>query len=179
MTEPSSRPFARYPYSPLRTSPRLPALRAGKDTRHHSVAIVGGGIVGLATALALARNGVPSIVIEADDTVCVGSRAICLSRRSLEILARHQAAVRFLETGLPWIGGRSFYHDAEVLRFSMPHDERQRFPPMINIQQYYMEEFLLEAAQRSGLIDVRWPRDRYHRLRERRAAVSRHSSRCV
>lgn len=156
MTGQSSRPFARYPYSPLRTSPRLPPLRAGKDTRRHSVVIVGGGIVGLATAQALARNGVPSIVIEADDTVCVGSRAICLSRRSLEILARHQAVARFLETGLPWIGGRSFYHDAEVLRFSMPHDESQRFPPMINIQQYYMEEFLLEAAQRSGLVEVRW-----------------------
>lgn len=156
MTELSSRPFARYPYSPSRAAARLPELRAGKDVRHHSIVVVGGGIVGLATALALARHGIPSLVIEADETVCVGSRAICLSRRSLEILARHQAAARFLETGLPWVGGRSFYRDAEVLSFSMPHDESQRFPPMINIQQYYVEEFLLEAAERSGLVEVRW-----------------------
>jgi 3-(3-hydroxy-phenyl)propionate hydroxylase len=152
----TSHPFAPYPYTPRRATARLPALRFGMDARHHTVAIVGGGIVGLATALALARHGVPSVVFEDDDTVCVGSRAICLSRRSLEILARYRAAARFLETGLPWIGGRSFYHDAEVLHFSMPHDESQRFPPMINIQQYYMEDFLLDAAERSGLAEVRW-----------------------
>jgi 3-(3-hydroxy-phenyl)propionate hydroxylase len=156
MTELSSRPFARYPYSPPQASVRLPQLHFGKDARRHSVVIVGGGIVGLATALALSGHGVRSVVIEADETVCVGSRAICLSRRSLEILARHRAVRRFVETGLPWVGGRSFYHDTEVLRFSMPHDETQRFPPMINIQQYYMEEFLLEAAERSGLVEVRW-----------------------
>jgi 3-(3-hydroxy-phenyl)propionate hydroxylase len=154
--EPTGHAFAPYPYTPRRAAARLPALHFGMDTRHHAVVIVGGGVVGLATALALARHGVPSVVIEADDTVCVGSRAICLSRRSLEILARHQAAARFLATGLPWVGGRSFYHDAEVLHFSMPHDENQRFPPMINLQQYYMEDFLLEAAERSGLVEVRW-----------------------
>jgi 3-(3-hydroxy-phenyl)propionate hydroxylase len=38
----------------------------------------------------------------------------------------------------------------------MPHDENQRLPPMLNIQQYYVEQFLLEAAQESGLVDVRW-----------------------
>ena len=156
MSEPTSRPFAPYPYRPRRAVPRLPPLRFGRDARHHTVVIVGGGIVGLATALALARHRVPSLVIEADDTVCVGSRAICLSRRTLEILARHGAVARFLETGLPWVGGRSFYRDAEVLRFTMPHDASQRFPPMINIQQYYVEDFLLEAAERSGLVEVRW-----------------------
>lgn len=156
MSTPTSRPFVPYPYRPRRAAPRLPPLRFGRDARHHTVVIVGGGIVGLATALALARHLVPSVVIEADDTVCVGSRAICLSRRTLEILARHGAVARFLETGLPWVGGRSFYRDAEVLRFSMPHDETQRFPPMINLQQYYVEDFLLEAAERSGLVEVRW-----------------------
>jgi 3-(3-hydroxy-phenyl)propionate hydroxylase len=39
----------------------------------------------------------------------------------------------------------------------MPHDERQKLPPMINIQQYYIEQFLVEAAQRQPeLIDIRW-----------------------
>jgi len=152
----SNRSFAQYPYEPRRASARLPARQFGRESRHHAVVIVGGGIVGLATAVALARHGVPSVVIEADDSVCVGSRAICLSRRSLEILARHQAAARFLEKGLPWVGGRSFYRHQEVLHFSMPHDENQRLPPMINIQQYYIEDFLLDAAERSGLVEVRW-----------------------
>ena len=151
-----SRAFAPYPYVARRHEARLPPLHVRSEAQRHSVVIVGGGIVGLATALALARNGVRSVVLEADDSVCTGSRAICFSRRSLEILARHEAVGPFLATGLPWVGGRSFYRDAEVLRFSMPHADNQRLPPMINLQQYYVEDFLLAAAENTGLVDVRW-----------------------
>ena len=151
-----SRAFQTYPFVPQRHPAQIPELVGGADPRRHAVAIVGGGIVGLACALALARHGVRSVILEADDGVCVGSRAICISRRSLEILARLGALEPFLAKGLPWTGGRSFYRDTEVLRFSMPHDETQRLPPMINIQQYYVEQFLLEAAEKSGLVEVRW-----------------------
>jgi 3-(3-hydroxy-phenyl)propionate hydroxylase len=53
-----------------------PPLAGGADPSRHRVAIAGGGPVGLALALALAVRGVPSVVLEADTTVCVGSRAI-------------------------------------------------------------------------------------------------------
>ncbi len=151
-----SRSFVPYPYRARRHEARVPPLQRGVESRRHSVVIVGGGIVGLTTALALARHGIRSLVIEADDSVCVGSRAICFSRRTLEILSRHEAAAPFIATGLPWIGGRSFYRDTEVLHFSMPHDEYQRLPPMINLQQYYAEDFLLSSAEASGLVEVRW-----------------------
>src|SRR5437899_6174726 len=151
-----SRAFQTYPFVPQRHPALIPELVGGADPRRHAVAIVGGGIVGLACALALARHGVRSVILEADDGVCVGSRAICLSRRSLEILGRLGALEPFLAKGLPWTGGRSFYRDAEVLRFSMPHAATQRLPPMINIQQYYIEQFLLEAVDKSGLVEVRW-----------------------
>ena len=63
----------------------------------------------------------------------------------------------FLKTGLPWTGGRSYYRDVEVLHFLMPHDENQKLPPMVNLQQYYIEHFLLQAAkQKPALIDIRW-----------------------
>jgi len=130
--------------------------RADAAGGRHSVVIVGGGIVGLASALGLAAYGVRSVVLEADDSVCVGSRAICISRRSLEILARFGALEPFLAKGLPWTGGRSFFRNQEVLHFSMPHDADQRLAPMVNIQQYYVEQFLLEAAEKSGYVDVRW-----------------------
>ena len=43
----------------------------------------------------------------------------------------------------------------------MPHDENQKLPPMVNIEQYYIEQFLLDAAeQRSDLIDIRWQTQR-------------------
>ena len=39
----------------------------------------------------------------------------------------------------------------------MPMDENQKHPPMINLAQYSIEQFLLDAAeQRSDLVEVRW-----------------------
>jgi 3-(3-hydroxy-phenyl)propionate hydroxylase len=134
-----------------------PRLVDGRDPVRHRVAIVGGGPVGLALALALARWGVASVVLEADTTVCVGSRAICISRRSLEILGELGALEAHLAKGLPWTGGRTFHGTDEILRFAMPHDDTQRLPPMINIQQYWIEQILVDAAAaHPELIDVRW-----------------------
>jgi 3-(3-hydroxy-phenyl)propionate hydroxylase len=129
--------------------------------QHTRVAIVGGGPVGLATALGLARQGIGSIVIEADDSVCMGSRAACISRRSLDICGRLDALPEMLQRGLPWSGGRSFWQQQEVFRFSMPEYDGQRLPPMINLQQYYIEDALLAAVQRANAagpahIDIRW-----------------------
>ncbi|PHV33237.1 FAD-dependent oxidoreductase [Janthinobacterium sp. BJB312] len=146
--------FHPYPHVPKVYPPGKPA---GASTQHVPVLIVGGGPVGLATALGLARHGVRSVLIEADDGVCTGSRAICISRRSLEIIERLGALDGFLRKGLPWAGGRSFYRDEEVLHFTMPQDANQKLPPMVNLAQYHIEQFLLDAAERQPeLIDIRW-----------------------
>ncbi|WP_050418951.1 FAD-dependent oxidoreductase [Bradyrhizobium tropiciagri] len=135
----------------------VPPLSGGHDVTNWKIAIAGGGPVGLATALALARRGIRVLVIEADETVCVGSRAICLSRRSLEIIDRLGGLKPFEDKGLAWTNGRSFYGTDEVLNFSMPHDRDQRLAPMTNLQQYYIEQFLLDAAQKyAGFIEIRW-----------------------
>ncbi|EDZ97947.1 monooxygenase FAD-binding [Burkholderia sp. H160] len=107
--------------------------------------------------MALARQGVRSVLIEADDSVCTGSRAICISRRSLEIFKRLGIVDGFLHKGLAWTGGRSFYRDTEVFRFAMHQDDEQSLPPMINIAQYQIEQLLLDEIERHAeLIDVRW-----------------------
>jgi 3-(3-hydroxy-phenyl)propionate hydroxylase len=149
--------FAPYPFTAQRHAAVLPVLQGGRDPQAHPVVVIGGGPVGLCTALGLANFGVPVVLLEADDSVCFGSRAICISRRSLEITQRLGALPGFLATGLPWTGGRSYYRDTEVLHFSMPTDENQKLPPMINLAQYSIEQILLEQAeQRSRLIDIRW-----------------------
>lgn len=153
----SIRPFVPYPFNARHHTAQLPALVNGEEAKAHAVVIVGGGPVGLATALGLANHGIASVVLEADDSVCTGSRAICISRRSLEIIDQLGALPAFLDKGLPWEGGRSFYRNADVLQFQMPHDAAQRLPPMINIQQYYIEQFLLDACEaRASLIQIRW-----------------------
>lgn len=151
------REFIDYPFKAATHEAVLPPMHASMDVTRHPVAIVGGGPVGYALALGLANYGVRSVVIEQDASVCYGSRAICISRRSLQIMERLGALDSFLDKGLPWTGGRSFYRNTEVLHFEMPHDEEQKLPPMLNIEQFYIEQFLLDAVEkRADLIDVRW-----------------------
>jgi 3-(3-hydroxy-phenyl)propionate hydroxylase len=118
-----------------------------------SVLIIGGGPVGLSLAALLMKFGITVTVIEADESYCTGSRAICLSRRSLEIMGWMGADDKMQAKGLPWTGGRSYYRDEEVLHFQMPTDASQRFAPMVNIQQFYVEQFAHEALPD---MDVRW-----------------------
>jgi 3-(3-hydroxy-phenyl)propionate hydroxylase len=119
------------------------------------IVIAGGGPVGLMLASLLARYRIHSIVVEADEGYCNGSRAICIGRRSLEILSWIGADRRIREIGLPWVGGRSYFRDIEVLHFFMQHEPGERFPPMINIQQYEIEEAVHRAAA-DGFVEVRW-----------------------
>ncbi|HEX6978819.1 MAG TPA: FAD-dependent oxidoreductase [Alphaproteobacteria bacterium] len=126
------------------------------QARRHPVAIVGGGPVALTLAIGLARYGVPSVVIEPRDCVSFGSRACCISRRSLEIWDHFGVVERPLAKGLAWTGGRSFWHGHQVLAFEMPHDADQKHPPMINLQQCYAEQFLVDALAELPQAELRW-----------------------
>ncbi|MFM0736143.1 FAD-dependent oxidoreductase [Paraburkholderia xenovorans] len=152
-----TRSFKPYPFTARQYPGIVPPLVDGRDPVRHAVAIVGGGPVGMTLAVALARQRVRSVLIEADDSVCTGSRAICISRRSLEIFKRLGVVDGFLQKGLPWTGGRSFYRDAEVFRFAMHQDDEQSLPPMINIAQYQIEQLLLDEMERhADMIEIRW-----------------------
>ena len=122
-----------------------------------AVLIAGGGPVGLTLAALLARQGVRSLVVEADEGYCTGSRAICISRRSQEILWTAGAGGALAAKALPWTGGRSYWRNHEVLHFQMPSEPTERFAPMVNIQQYHVEAFVHEALQRvPELVQVAW-----------------------
>ncbi|MDB5956626.1 FAD-dependent monooxygenase [Ramlibacter sp.] len=121
------------------------------------VLIAGGGPVGLTLAALLARHGVRSLVVEADEGYCTGSRAICIARRSQEILSVAGAGAALAAKALPWTGGRSYWRHREVLQFHMPHEPTQRFAPMVNIQQYHVEAFVHQALQQvPELARVAW-----------------------
>jgi len=121
------------------------------------VAIVGAGPVGLVAALELARRGIRSVLLESKGTLNDGSRAICVSRNSLETLQQLGVVEPFLEKALGWTHGQCFYRDKMIYRLEMPHSEQERFLPMYNIQQQYIEQYLVDKAQSfPDLIDLRW-----------------------
>jgi len=122
----------------------------------HKVVIVGAGPAGMVTALELARHGVSSVLLSAELQFSQGSRAIVFTRRSMEILQQVGVAHRVTENGLPWRCGNSIYRGQKVFRMESPHDPDDRFFPMINIQQQYLEEYLHDACAANELIDVRW-----------------------
>jgi 3-(3-hydroxy-phenyl)propionate hydroxylase len=144
-------PYFTYQQHDFRPSPEL----AGASPLH-PVAIVGAGPIGLSLALGLARRGIAVVVFEDEHTVNYGSRACCIARRSLDILDRLGAATPMLAKGLAWTSGRSFFRDRQVFDFTMPHDPALKHPAMLNLQQCYAEQYLLDALAAHPEVDIRW-----------------------
>ncbi|MCX7161369.1 MAG: FAD-dependent monooxygenase [Proteobacteria bacterium] len=144
-----------FPY--VHHAARLPdAIASGLEAKRHKVAIVGGGPTGLAMALDLANHGIASVVLEADDTVCSGSRAGAFTRRTLEILERLGIIDEVMRTGHGWSTGWTYYRDKEVFRLEMPNDASQKYPPAISHLQNYIEHVMVERAAATGLVEIRW-----------------------
>lgn len=124
--------------------------------QRYPVVIVGAGPIGLTTALDLARYGIPSIVLESEQQVSEGSRAIVFTRRSLEILQQVGLSECVTSAGLAWRFGNSYYRNQRVFRMEAPHGTDDRFAPMTNLQQPCLEQFLVDACQANPMIELRW-----------------------
>lgn len=145
-----------FPYS--QHPPELPAtVRDGVDGRRATVAIVGGGPTGLTLALDLANHGIASVVIEADATVCSGSRAGAFTRRTLEIMDQLGVADQIVASGLGWNRGWTYFRDALVAESRIPDSPDPRFPATLSQLQNLIEEHLVtRSAAFAPLIDIRW-----------------------
>jgi 3-(3-hydroxy-phenyl)propionate hydroxylase len=134
---------------------RPPELDGG--TTDAAVAIVGAGPIGLSMAIDLAQRGVKSVVLDDNNVVSVGSRAICWAKRTLEIFDRLGVGERMLEKGVTWKVGRNFHGGEQVYAFDLLPEEGHKYPAFVNLQQYYVEEYLLDRARAfPDLIDVRF-----------------------
>ncbi len=126
------------------------------EAAHHPVIVIGAGPVGLCTAIDLALHGTPVVVLDDDQTVSVGSRAVCYAKRSLEILDRLGCGEAVAERGISWNRGRVFLRDREVYGFDLLPEPGHERPAFVNLQQYHFEENLVaRAAQLPGL-QLRW-----------------------
>jgi 2-polyprenyl-6-methoxyphenol hydroxylase-like FAD-dependent oxidoreductase len=122
------------------------------------VVIVGAGPVGLTLGLGLARLGIPSLILDQDDCLSDGSRAICIQRHTLEIFARLGAVKPMLAKGVTWRLGRVFWRERELFQIRLPDSDEEAYPPFINLQQRYTEQYLLDALAQQPLCEIRWRR---------------------
>lgn len=134
----------------------IPSAQSGTTSQPLPVVVVGAGPVGMAAALGLAQRGIPVTILEAADQVSYGSRAICISRHSLEVASRLGFGHSLENVVLPWVGGRSFYRDHEVLHFQMPHRDYDVRPPMVNVSQSELEQIMVDAIELNPLITLHW-----------------------
>ncbi|MFM0128584.1 FAD-dependent oxidoreductase [Paraburkholderia sediminicola] len=122
----------------------------------YPVIVVGAGPVGLATAIDIAQQGVPVVLVDDDCSLSTGSRAICFSKRSLDIFDRLGCGQRMVDKGISWHVGKVFLKDELVYTFNLQPEAGHNRPAFINLQQYYVEGFLLERAQEMPNLEIRW-----------------------
>lgn len=130
--------------------------RTEGDAAHHPVIIVGAGPVGLSLAIDLAQRGQAVVLLDDADRIGDGSRAICFSKRSLELWDRLGVGERMVKKGIVWKVGKIFLKDEMVYQFDLLPEDGHKMPAFINLQQYYAEAYLIDRVQELPLIDLRW-----------------------
>ncbi|RDI22703.1 FAD-dependent oxidoreductase [Pseudacidovorax intermedius] len=134
---------------------RSPDQEAPSPVRH-PVVIVGAGPVGLTLAIDLAQRGQPVLVVDNDDRLSTGSRALCFAKRTLEIWDRLGVGDAMVAKGVSWNLGKVFLRDQQLYQFNLlPEDGHER-PAFINLQQYYCEAYLVERALQLPGLEIRW-----------------------
>jgi len=123
---------------------------------HHPVIVVGAGPIGMGAALDLGQYGRDVLVLDDNNTVSVGSRAVCYSKRALEILDRLGCGERMVKKGVTWNVGKVFFRDELVTRFDLLPEPGHKMPAFINLQQYYLEEYMVDRMAELDTIEVRW-----------------------
>lgn len=135
-----------YPYQRNRDQDAIRIAR-------HPVVVVGAGPVGLAMAIDLAQQDVPVVVLDNNEKVSVGSRAVSYAKRPLEILDRLGCGAPIVEQGVAWNIGKVFFADRQINAFDLLPEDGHGRPAFVNLPQYRLEATLVErlhALQAEG-----------------------------
>ena len=132
-----------------------PDQRADAPARH-PVVVVGAGPVGLSLAIDLAQRGVRTLVLDNDNKLSTGSRAICFAKHTLEIFDRLGCGDPMVAKGVSWSRGRVYFGSEAVYGFDLLPEAGHERPAFINLQQYYVEGMLADRAAELENLEIRW-----------------------
>jgi 3-(3-hydroxy-phenyl)propionate hydroxylase len=153
--QPSSMPGYSLPVYEYCRPPEL----SGRQARLYPVVVVGAGLAGLTAALELGSRGIATLILDEDNTVGasgLSSRGICYAKRSLEIFERFGVAERIRGKGVTWNEGEVYRGEQRLYRFNLQPEQDQKFPAFVNLQQFYVEQFLVERVRQVDAVDLRW-----------------------
>jgi 3-(3-hydroxy-phenyl)propionate hydroxylase len=141
-----------YPFVPP------PELADGRQ-RRYPIVIVGGGLSGLTLGCDLANRGVGSVLLDEDDTIGVrgaSSRGIVYAQKTLEVFAHLGTYPRIREKGVTWSEAKTLAGEDVVYGFNLQPANLSEQPPFINLQQFYIEWFLVDRIRALGRCELRW-----------------------
>src|SRR5688572_3604001 len=153
---------------------RAPPEIQKRETLDYPVIVVGAGLAGLTAALELGSRGVRTVLLDEDNTVGaagLSSRGICHAKRSLEIFDRSGVAARIRAKGVTWNEGEVYRGTERLYRFNLQTEADQKFPAFVNLQQFYVEQYLVERVQEVAGVDLRW-RNKVVAVRQEKDAVA-------
>ena len=151
--------MSKYSFAPAYELPQWPAAPRPMADETHVIVIVGAGLAGLTRACDLAQRGVRAVLIDEDNTVGVrgaSSRGICYAQKSLEIFERMGIYERIRTKGVSWSVGKTFSGSDLIWGFNLQANSVSRQPPFINLQQFYVEWFLVDRIHELGHVELRW-----------------------
>ncbi len=123
---------------------------------HHPLIVVGAGPVGLAAGIDAGIQSIDTLVLDDNNTVSVGSRAVCYSKRFLEIMNRLGCAKPMVNKGVLWNVGKIFFQDELIRQFDLLPVPGYEQPAFINLQQYYLEAYMVERMSQLDCVEIRW-----------------------
>lgn len=138
---------------------RMPPELAGEPPQRYPLVIVGAGLAGLALACDLAERGVAAVVLDDDNTIGVrgaSSRGIVYAQKTLEIMDRLGIYERIRAKGAVWSVGKTLAGHDVVYEFDAGAASDSKQPPFINLQQFYLEWFMVDRITEFGRTDLRW-----------------------
>jgi len=144
--------------NPIPVWKAMPAQTAIADGKGSDIAIVGGGPVGLTLALDLGRRGHRVSLFTRLGFIAAGSKAICFSKRTLEIWDRLGLGQAIVDEGVSWNIGKVFWGGREhpLFSFEVQKVDRQKRPAFVNLPQYRVEEHLVAALANLPNVNIYW-----------------------
>lgn len=136
-----------------------------------SVIVVGAGPAGLAAVLALARHGIPTVLIDTGDgTAREGSRSCALDAETYAFAAELVRG-RLAGAGQPWGPLRIRRRSTTVPAVRGTDGSAAPAPERFGLSQQRLEQALLDTVRETPLVTVRW-RHRVEGIDQRKDAVT-------